>query len=434
MPELASWFAILAVIIFVTGIFVLIENSLRRLRPGRLEEQAEEGNEIAENLLKEQEYWERYIRTAQFIRAICVLFLGFWGVLPLEQYLSVIFENNTFSYGISLLSIAFFYLIFGLSIPDGMASVQSEKGASLFLWLIRFIGMILLPITGLANRIAQSILSGMGITPQMQEEDAHSAEELRQIISASQRSGEIDEVEEELIDNVLDFSERIVREIMIPRQDMVVIYLDDPQEEQLAVIRDRSHTRFPLCVEDKDHVLGMLHIRDLLIELMVKDAKEIDIKSLHRELLVVPEGMLVSDLLDLMRLKQIHLAIVVDEYGGTAGLVALEDILEELVGEINDEHDQDIEMEMLALPDGTYEMDGGLMMEEAQEVLALNFQEDPEEETLGGFVFRLLGEKPKIGSFIEFQNWLFTVTETENYRILRIKVRPLPKEGAFQAE
>ena len=210
MPELASWFAILAVIIFVTGIFVLIENSLRRLRPGRLEEQAEEGNEIAENLLKEQEYWERYIRTAQFIRAICVLFLGFWGVLPLEQYLSVIFENNTFSYGISLLSIAFFYLIFGLSIPDGMASVQSEKGASLFLWLIRFIGMILLPITGLANRIAQSILSGMGITPQMQEEDAHSAEELRQIISASQRSGEIDEVEEELIDNVLDFSERIV--------------------------------------------------------------------------------------------------------------------------------------------------------------------------------------------------------------------------------
>ena len=96
--------------IFVTGIFVLIENSLRRLRPGRLEEQAEEGNAVAEKLLNEQEYWERYIQTAQFIRAICVLFLGFWGVLPLEEYLSSIFENNTFSYGISLISILFFLL------------------------------------------------------------------------------------------------------------------------------------------------------------------------------------------------------------------------------------------------------------------------------------------------------------------------------------
>jgi len=173
-------------------------------------------------------------------------------------------------------------------------------------------------------------------------------------------------------------------------------------------------------------VLGMLHIRDLLEALMENSA--VDMKSLQREVLVVPEGMAVSELLTMMRVRQIHLAVVVDEYGGTAGLVALEDILEELVGEIHDEHDSDVAEEIVPLADGSYEFDGRTLFEEVSELLRLEFEEEPEEDTIGGYLFRLLGHKPEEGNTLVIQDWQFTVTETEGFRIHRILAIPLEEE------
>lgn len=428
-PELASWSIVLAVIfillLFLNGVFTLVEGSLRRLRPGRLEEQAEEGSEIAEALLEERDHWDRYIRTMQLCRVICVLFLGILIAWPLISWVDEMVQNIYIAYGVIFVAVGFVWLTFSILIPDGIASVRSERTAVILLWFARLIGKLFLPLTGTAYRIAAGILKAIGITPQMQEAEAHSEEELRQIVSASQRGGVIDEVEEELIDNVLDFTDRVVREIMIPRQDMAVIYLDEPLEEQLATVKENPHTRFPLCMEDKDHVLGMLHIRDLLVEIMNTEISKIDIQKLQREVLVVPEGMQVSELLDLMRGRQIHLAVVVDEYGGTAGLVALEDILEELVGEINDEHDADITEEIQELSDGKYELDGRVMLEDVSDLLDLEFDEEPEEETIGGYLFRLLGRKPEEGDQVEVQHWQFTVIETEGFRIHRILVSPL---------
>lgn len=428
-PELASWSIVLAVIfillLFLNGVFTLVEGSLRRLRPGRLEEQAEEGSEIAEALLDEREHWDRYIRTMQLCRVVCVLLLGTLIALPLISWLYGMIQNIYIAYGIVFIVVGFVWLTFSILIPDGIAAVRSERTAVILLWFARLIGKLFLPLTGIAYRIAAGILKAIGITPQMQEAEAHSEEELRQLVSASQRGGVIDEVEEELIDNVLDFTDRVVREIMIPRQDMVVIYLDEPLEEQLAIVKENSHTRFPLCMEDKDHVLGMLHIRDLLVEIMNTEISKIDIQKLQREVLVIPEGMQVSELLDLMRGRQIHLAVVVDEYGGTAGLVALEDILEELVGEINDEHDADITEEIQELSDGKYELDGRVLLEDVSDLLDLEFDEEPEEETIGGYLFRLLGRKPEEGDQVDIQHWQFTVIETEGFRIHRILVSPL---------
>lgn len=435
-PELASGSIVLAVIfiflLFLNGVFTLVEGSLRRLRPGRLEEQAEEGSEIAKALLEERDHWDRYIRTMRFCRLICVLFLGTLIAWPLIFWLNEMVQNIYIAYGIIFLVVSFVWLLFSILIPDGIAAVRFERTAVILLWFARLIGKLFLPVTGIAHRIAAGILQAIGITPQMQEAEAHSEEELRQIVSASQRGGVIDEVEEELIDNVLDFTDRVVREIMIPRQDMVVIYLDEPLEEQLAIVKENPHTRFPLCKEDKDHVLGMLHIRDLLVEIMNTEFAKIDIQKLQREVLVIPEGMQVSELLDLMRGRQIHLAVVVDEYGGTAGLVALEDILEELVGEINDEHDADITEEIQELSDGKYELDGRVLLEDASDLLKLQFDEEPEEETIGGYLFRLLGRKPEEGDQVKVQQWQFTVIEAEGFRIHRILVSPL--EPVAEAE
>lgn len=404
---------------------MLVESSFRRLRPALVEEQAEEGNELAKKLLEEQPHWDRYIRMAQLCRLLCGLFWGIFIAWPLILLGVEILDNDYLAYAIVFGVLSFIWLTFAVLIPDGIAAVRSERSAVVVLWFARIMGKIFLPITGLAHQIANLVLHGMGITPQMQEAEAHSEEELRQIVSASQRGGLIDEVEEELIDNVLDFTDRLVREIMVPRQDMVVIYMDDSQEEQLKIVQENPHTRYPLCVEDKDHVVGMLHIRDLMVELMKTKASQIDVKSLQREVLVVPEGMQVSELLELMRTRQIHLAVVADEYGGTAGLVALEDILEELVGEINDEHDSDVSEEIEALPEGKYEIDGRVLLEDVEELLELEFEEKPEEETIGGYLFRLLGRKPEEKDQIKIQNWEFTVLSTEGFRIHRVLVVPL---------
>jgi len=223
-PGLSDSTVVLAVIfvilVFLNGIFALVESSLRRLRPGLLEEQAEDGSQTAESLLAEQPRWDRYIRTAQFCRIMCVLFLAIWVAWPLTLRISEWLGNLYGAFGLVFLTISFGWLTFSVLIPDGIAAVRSERSAVILLWFSRFLGQLFLPITGFANQIAGAILRMMGITSQMQEEEAHNEEELRQIVSASQRGGQIDEVEEELIDNVLDFTDRLVREIMIPRQDM----------------------------------------------------------------------------------------------------------------------------------------------------------------------------------------------------------------------
>ena len=167
----------------------------------------------------------------------------------------------------------------------------------------------------------------------------------------------------------------------------------------------------------------MVHIRDLTEWALNQSGKPLNFAEIQREVLVVPEGMFVSELLQMMRLRRIHMAVVADEYGGTAGLVSMEDILEELVGEINDEYDEDEIEEMKSLPDGGYDLDGKALFEDVAELLSLNI-EDPEEETIGGYVFRLLGQKPMVGDQVKVGKWDVTVTETQGFRVVRLQVLP----------
>jgi CBS domain-containing protein len=170
---------------------------------------------------------------------------------------------------------------------------------------------------------------------------------------------------------------------MVPRQDMVCLFIDDPFEENMRVVKETGHTRYPLCLEDKDHVIGMVHIRDLM-DLDMCGPGNKDLRTVMREILVVPEGMSVARLLQAMRRKRIHLAVVADEYGGTAGLVALQDVLEEIVGDIQDEHDADGEAEIQRLEDGSYEFDGRVLLDEVSELLNIRL-----EETRGRYARRL---------------------------------------------
>lgn len=420
--ELGIIFLILAVI---NGCFVCSEWAFRHLRPGRLEEQAEEGDEDSEYLLASQSQWELYIRTAQYGEIFCLLLAGWLGMVPLAMWLNFLMVGYFWDHWAWIPSVIGVGLVWMISsqIAQGIAIVRAEKSALLFLLPLRWLSKLFFPLTAFSHWICQKSLRFLNLAPLSEEESAHSEEELRQIVSASQRGGVIDQVEGELIDNVLDFSDRVVREIMIPRQDMEVLYLEDSWEDQIATIREGRHTRYPLCTDDKDHVLGMVHIRDLTEWALNQSGKPLNFAEIQREVLVVPEGMFVSELLQMMRLRRIHMAVVADEYGGTAGLVSMEDILEELVGEINDEYDEDELEEMKSLPDGGYDLDGKALFEDVAELLSLNI-EDPEEETIGGYVFRLLGQKPMVGDQVKVGKWDVTVTETQGFRVVRLQVLP----------
>ena len=420
--ELGIIFLILAVI---NGCFVCSEWAFRHLRPGRLEEQAEEGDEDSEYLRASQSQWELYIRTAQYGEIFCLLLAGWLGMVPFAMWLNFLMVGYFWDHWAWIPSVIGVGLVWMISsqIAQGIAIVRAEKSALLFLLPLRWLSKLFFPLTAFSHWICQKSLRFLNLAPLSEEESAHSEEELRQIVSASQRGGVIDQVEGELIDNVLDFSDRVVREIMIPRQDMEVLYLEDSWEDQIATIREGRHTRYPLCTDDKDHVLGMVHIRDLTEWALNQSGKPLNFAEIQREVLVVPEGMFVSELLQMMRLRRIHMAVVADEYGGTAGLVSMEDILEELVGEINDEYDEDEIEEMKSLPDGGYDLDGKALFEDVAELLSLNI-EDPGEETIGGYVFRLLGQKPMVGDQVKVGKWDVTVTETQGFRVVRLQVLP----------
>jgi len=243
------------------------------------------------------------------------------------------------------------------------------------------------------------------------------------IVSASHRGGVLNQMESELIDNVFDFADRLAREVMVPRQDMVCLFIDDSFEENMRVVRETGHTRYPLCLEDKDHVIGMVHIRDLMDLYLNNDSNDQDITTAMREILVVPEGMSVAKLLQVMRRKRTHLAVVADEYGGTAGLVALEDVIEEIVGEIQDEHD-DEQTEIQRLPDGSYEFDGRVLLDEVAELLNINLEEH-EEDTIGGYIFGLLGRRPEVGDQVCIGDYCFDVLKVNGFRVVRVKAEPL---------
>jgi len=230
-----------------------------------------------------------------------------------------------------------------------------------------------------------------------------------------------------MIGNVFDFADRVAREVMVPRQDMVCLFLDDTLAENMAVVRSSHHTRYPLCMEDKDQVVGTLHVRDLLK--LKPGQTTFDLRRLMRPIVVIPEAMPVPKALRLMQQRHVQMVLVADEYGGTAGLITVE----EIVGDIQDEHEAAEPPDVLQLPDGSIEFDGMVLLDDVAEQLPIVF-DDPEEDTIGGYVFGLLGRKPEIGDVVEISGYSFKVLRTEGFRVVRVLAVKLAQEPEQKEE
>ncbi len=424
------------VLVFCNAFFVVSEFAIVKIRRTRLEELAHTGSKRAKIALKISEHLNTYLSATQLGITLASLGLGWLGEPAVSRLLENAFANffadnpvllHSLSFGVAFTFITLLHVVLGELVPKSMAIQDTERYTLLIAVPLYTFNKICTPIIWCFDHVSLWILKMMGVQAADESDEAHSEEEIKLIIDASQKGGVIDDTESEIIQNAISFSEIFAHEIMIPRQEMKCIYQNSSFNEIMEFVKQNKHTRFPLCAGDKDQILGMIHIRDLL---ECKNTQHKDILSkIVRKILFVPENKSISEILHEMMKKRIHLAIVVDEYGGTAGLLSMEDILEELVGEIRDEHDEVTEEPVKMINERVCEFDGLYLVEDAYDCLDLPYCEH-EESTMGGYVFNLLGREPQVGDTAEDDYCFYEVMKVDSMRITRVKttVKERPAE------
>ena len=411
----------------INGVFVAAEFAMVKVRKTRLAELAENGSQKAQSALDVASKLDAYLSACQLGITLASLGLGWLGepaIASLIEPLFVSFGSKNLIYthslavAIAFLFISFLHIVLGELVPKSLAIQNAESTALATAGLLKFFYFIFYPVIWALNHIANLVLHILGIQPANEADLSHSEEELRMLVDASQKHGYLDKMEGKLLDNVFEFSDRIASEVMIPRQDMVCIFIQDTFEEILEVVKQYGHTRYLLCDDDKDHVLGLVHMRDIIR--FQEQTGEKDITEIKRDILAVPEGMPISHLVQRMRSQRTHMAVIVDEFGGSAGLVTLEDMLEELVGEIYDEFESE-QPDIQKLAENQYIVNGRVLLEEVSEMLEIELEEDTV-STIGGYVFSRLGRKPVKADVVYFDGFNFEVMEVLGYRITKVKV------------
>ena len=411
----------------LNGIFVAAEFSMVKVRKTRLAELAENGSRRAQSALIVASQLDAYLSACQLGITLSSLGLGWIGEPAIAALIKPLFAGiagwntvytHTISITIAFSIISLLHIVLGELVPKSLAIQKAESIALSSAGFLRGFYWICYPIIGSLNSLANLVLRIWGIQPANEADLSHSEEELRMLVDASQKHGYLDKLEGKLLDNVFEFSDRNASEVMVPRQDMVCIFTQDTFEEILEVVKNYGHTRYLLCDDDKDHVLGLVHMRDIFRLQEQSGAK--DITQIRRDILAVPEGMPISHLVQKMRSLRTHMAIVVDEFGGSAGLVTLEDMLEELVGEIYDEFELE-QPSIQKLADNEYVLNGRVLMEEVSEMLDIQLEEETV-STIGGYVFSRLGRKPVKGDVVYFDGFYFEVMEVIGFRITKVMV------------
>ena len=436
-------------LVFLNAFFVIAEYSLSRIRRGQLQEMKEQKVAGADTLLHIFDKRNQYISATQIGVTCTSLILGWYGGPLLAKWLRQLpwvqqwlksakeadkmlsfewfpadFEVSTFSVCCAFLILAMLHVVVGELVPRIIVWNSVETVIQYMGKPLRCIYILTYPFVSIAFCLAKGITRLFGIRYTPKEDISRSEEELRQIVSASEQEGELDSAERAMINNVFEFNDTLAREVMIPRQDMICIYVDDSIEEIRQVIQSNHHTRFPLCEEDKDHVLGVLHVRDLYSANLTSD---LDVRTLARKTIAVPESMTAVHVLQTLQKQRVHLAVVVDEFGGTVGLVTLEDLLEEIVGEISDEYAPIEIPDFVKVAPGIFDIDADVTLDEVERELAVSFEEN-EDDTLGGYIFSRLGRKPEEGDELRKQDWLFTVKSMDQFRIERIIAKNIKME------
>ena len=416
---------IILLLIFLNGFFVASEFALVKVRSSQLDLLEEEGNRRASLANHVISNLDAYLSATQLGITLASLALGWIGqpyvaslLAPALYHIGIsskaVVDGISITMGFAL--ITYFHIVLGELTPK---TVSIRKALETSLWVsapLHLFYLIFRPAIWFLQVSAAGILRLLRLDPVAEKELGHSEEELRVILTESDSKAEVPPLSKELLINALDFRRRVVRDIMTPRGDVIYLDAEDSFEANLQVALESNHTRFPLVQSHLDNTIGLIHIKDLMKEM--KKPKP-DLLAVKRDLLPVPEFMPLEKLLNTFLAKRMHLALVVDEFGGAVGIVTLDNVLEELVGEIKDEFDQDPAREFVRLNEEEFVVQGQLNLYELQELADLNL-ENPEVSTIGGYVVQLLGHLPKQGEQVQIEDYLVTITQTDGLRIFQL--------------
>ncbi|MCU6709507.1 hemolysin family protein [Paenibacillus sp. J5C_2022] len=422
----------IALLILLTAFFVATEFAIVRLRASRIDQLVLEGRKNALAVQKVTSNLDAYLSACQLGITITALGLGFLGEPTVEVLLTPVFDefglsssiSHALSIGIAFVVITFLHVVIGELAPKTWAIQKAEYISFLTAKPIIFFHTLLYPFIWLLNGSANGLVRLFGLKPANEHEDAHSEEEIQIILSESYQSGKINNTEYGYVSRIFAFDEMLAKEIMVPRTDMMCLYTNNSVQDNLAIIRKEQYTRFPVASESKDNIVGMINTKQLFLE--YEAGKPFDFKKLIHPVLSVSEVTPVKTLLKRMQQERVHIAILVDEYGGTSGLITIEDILEEIVGEIRDEFDTDERKEIEQLDHNCYLIDGKVLLDELSELTGIAIQEE-DVDTVGGWLYSKLLE-PKKGKEFQFQHLKFIIRETSKNRIRKIELEILQPE------
>lgn len=410
------------ILVFLNGFFVAAEFAIVKVRVSRIDTLAGEGNFRAKIAKRILENLNAYLSACQLGITLASLGLGWIGEPFVARLIEPVFgflpdvALHTLSFIIAFSLITTFHITLGEQVPKTYAIRHSEP---VTLWsaipLLMFY-KLMFPFIWMLNGMSNWMLRKAGVEPEADHESVHTEEEIRLLMQESHKEGYIDNTELAMMDNIFEFSETTAREIMIPRTEMVCLYADRPMEETKRILVEGKHTRYPVCKPDKDNIIGFVHIKDFL-----KNSDKLhDLTEITRPIPTVPESISISALLKILQKRRTEMALLIDEYGGTSGLVTIEDILEEIVGEIHDEFDEEtpnIEMR----DEDTYSVNGMLSIEEFNEFFGTDIESE-DLDTIGGWMYLQVEMPPRKNQRVSLGPLELIVEEIEHMRISRILV------------
>jgi CBS domain containing-hemolysin-like protein len=416
------------VLILLNAFFVAAEYGLVTARRTRIVELHHQGDRRARDVLRITSDPPRFIAAMQLGVTLTSLGIGALG----EQALARAFESwlaTALAVLLAYLILTYFHVVIGELVPKGVALGHPEGTA---LWVaapVRAFFTLFAPFVWVLRKSTDAVLHLLGLEPPSAEREPLSEAELRMLLSRSSEQGEIEHEEQQMIDKVFVFGDKDVADVMVPRPEVVAISAELPPEEALAAVLDSPYTRYPVYRESLDDIIGVLHVRDLFTAVHDRGLASVRLAEIVRPAYIVPETKDLASLLQEFRKTNNHFAVVVDEYGGMAGICTLEDLLEEIVGEIEDEFDV-AEVQIEQLDDDTYRIDGMFPIDEFNERFGTSLP-DEDFHTLAGFVFGQLGRAPQPGDDVEYDGMRFDVLEVDGNRIEKLVVnfveRPVPR-------
>lgn len=420
--------------LFMNAFFVVAEFSLVRVRKSQIEMAVEEGKKGSKNAKLVADHVNAYLSACQLGITLASLALGWLG----EPAVSAVLEAPLLAAGlpesvvypvcvaVGFALITTLHIVVGELIPKSFAIFSTERyalsTATPLVWFYR----ITYPVMVLFNGITNGVVKLFGHDP-ANEHDVYTGDEIKLLIDESTESGLIAPEQNEIVDNIFDLGDKDAEAIMTPRTELVCLDLEDSLEETLETMRQYKYTRYPVCRGSKDHIVGFVHMKDLYGQPSDLPLEDWNI----REVPAVPETASISRLLKTMQERRTELCVVIDEHGGTAGIVTMSDVMEQIVGRIDDEYVHDLDDEVVKLSDGSYLVDGALAIDDLEELLGFEPEEAAEVETAGGLLLALFDRIPAEGDIVEIESKgteaTFTVLEMDRLRIDKIAlaiVRP----------